>query len=221
MIRKAIISLLSLLTLLAGVTWMASYSGYFELGGAGRFRDFFRSRGATISIDSGWISFNYRYPTEIPVDKNPNMAGTLIRWCSHLDETMVCQNCGTRYRPNELCPRTNTLLHGIPPSHSSPSYFFVPFDRHWDFGVASWSTKRISTKRICSNRSNLFTVSLWLPFALFAIYPICVLARGPIRRWWRRKQGRCINCGYDLHANESGLCPECGTSVPNDPPTST
>ena len=29
-------------------------------------------------------------------------------------------------------------------------------------------------------------------------------------RWRRRKQGRCLHCGYDLTANVSGVCPECG-----------
>jgi len=29
----------------------------------------------------------------------------------------------------------------------------------------------------------------------------------------RRKQGRCVKCGYSLRGNESGVCSECGTSV--------
>ena len=26
----------------------------------------------------------------------------------------------------------------------------------------------------------------------------------------RRVRGECVRCGYDLYANESGVCPECG-----------
>jgi hypothetical protein len=35
--------------------------------------------------------------------------------------------------------------------------------------------------------------------------------------WWFRKPvlpGCCQQCGYDLTANVSGVCPECGTPVP-------
>lgn len=30
----------------------------------------------------------------------------------------------------------------------------------------------------------------------------------------RRIRGQCLNCGYDLRGNTSGICPECGTAVP-------
>ena len=39
------------------------------------------------------------------------------------------------------------------------------------------------------------------------------LIAGPLRRSHRRRLGLCINCGYDLTGNESGICPECGTRV--------
>jgi hypothetical protein len=29
----------------------------------------------------------------------------------------------------------------------------------------------------------------------------------------RRKLGLCLRCGYDLTANVSGVCPECGTEI--------
>jgi hypothetical protein len=46
---------------------------------------------------------------------------------------------------------------------------------------------------------------------LFAAYPTAALIRGPMRRWKRRRNGLCINCGYNLTGNVSGVCPECGT----------
>lgn len=56
---------------------------------------------------------------------------------------------------------------------------------------------------------------LWpLPFAL-AVYPALVLLRGPVSRYRRRRQGRCVRCGYNLTGNRSGVCPECGTRLPS------
>jgi predicted RNA-binding Zn-ribbon protein involved in translation (DUF1610 family) len=50
---------------------------------------------------------------------------------------------------------------------------------------------------------------LWLAAALFAAAPATTL----VRRFRRRRAaaaGRCTACGYELTANISGLCPECG-----------
>jgi hypothetical protein len=42
--------------------------------------------------------------------------------------------------------------------------------------------------------------------------------------WWVRIKSRigtgeprCVNCGYNLLGNTSGICPECGTPVPKEP----
>lgn len=52
----------------------------------------------------------------------------------------------------------------------------------------------------------------------FGLMPV---ARGPAQRWWRRRCGRCLFCGYDLTGNRSGRCPECGDhfqiSQPSEP----
>ena len=48
---------------------------------------------------------------------------------------------------------------------------------------------------------------------LCGLYPSFVFVRGPLRRWWRRRKGLCIKCGYNLTGNESGVCPECGTEI--------
>lgn len=39
------------------------------------------------------------------------------------------------------------------------------------------------------------------------------LLSGGIRRYRRRRRGRCEHCGYDLTGNVSGRCPECGTPI--------
>ena len=65
----------------------------------------------------------------------------------------------------------------------------------------------------------LFTVASGVPcgfpFVLFSAYPIFAFIRGPVRRWRRRRKGLCLKCGYDLTGNETGVCSECGTEVPN------
>jgi hypothetical protein len=50
----------------------------------------------------------------------------------------------------------------------------------------------------------------WWPLALLAASPpaLAALRASTCRR--RRKSGRCPGCGYDLTANVSGVCPECG-----------
>jgi len=54
---------------------------------------------------------------------------------------------------------------------------------------------------------------VWLPAIAFAIYPVLAFIRGPLQRWQRRRTGRCVNCGYDLTGNISGVCPECGQAA--------
>ena len=58
-----------------------------------------------------------------------------------------------------------------------------------------------------------FRISLWWPFAVFAAPLVVVISRFIVQRWVvsrRSAGGRCARCGYDLHRNESGVCPECG-----------
>jgi hypothetical protein len=57
------------------------------------------------------------------------------------------------------------------------------------------------------------TVWLWGVAALLLIYPIAAFIRGPVRRWRRRRRGLCRHCGYDLTGNVSGVCPECGKTI--------
>lgn len=57
---------------------------------------------------------------------------------------------------------------------------------------------------------------LYMPLYLIAA-SLAMLSVGllvaPIRRFRRVRRGGCLRCGYDLTANESGVCPECGTSI--------
>ena len=57
----------------------------------------------------------------------------------------------------------------------------------------------------------------WAAIA-FVFLPTALIWRYDLRQR-RPKPGHCLGCGYDLTGNQSGLCPECGTSVssPKDP----
>lgn len=54
-------------------------------------------------------------------------------------------------------------------------------------------------------------VPFWLPFFAFAIPTIILLLHGRLKT-----EGCCLECGYDLTGNESGVCPECGTEIQCD-----
>lgn len=53
------------------------------------------------------------------------------------------------------------------------------------------------------------TIPLWLPFVIVAA-PTAFLWHIDRRR---KHQGHCPKCGYDLLGNQSGVCPECGTTI--------
>lgn len=56
-------------------------------------------------------------------------------------------------------------------------------------------------------------ISLWLLIAITGSWPLYACIRGPLRRRIRRRVQCCVACGYNLHGNVSGVCPECGEAV--------
>jgi hypothetical protein len=59
-------------------------------------------------------------------------------------------------------------------------------------------------------RVRLISFPAWLPAAALLALP--AWRAGVVARAARRTRGnRCRSCGYDLRANVSGVCPECGT----------
>jgi hypothetical protein len=57
-------------------------------------------------------------------------------------------------------------------------------------------------------RDETLVIPGWFGITLFAAIPTV---------WfWRKRKGKrggCLNCGYNLTGNVSGVCPECGTPV--------
>lgn len=56
-----------------------------------------------------------------------------------------------------------------------------------------------------------YSIPLWMLAVPFAVLSFS------LRRWRHRpEQGHCESCGYNLRGNTSGVCPECGTPIPED-----
>ncbi|GMU32364.1 MAG: hypothetical protein AMXMBFR20_02360 [Planctomycetia bacterium] len=57
------------------------------------------------------------------------------------------------------------------------------------------------------------TDSLFIPFG----WPVVILAAGSMFALWKVPRGfpdgHCQSCGYNLTGNQSGICPECGTTT--------
>jgi len=55
---------------------------------------------------------------------------------------------------------------------------------------------------------------MWYAVIPWTILPM-IWALSAIRRRqrWRSRASQCINCGYNLTGNASGICPECGRAI--------
>ena len=58
---------------------------------------------------------------------------------------------------------------------------------------------------------------IWPLCVLVCVYPVLAFIRGPLRRYRRRKRGRCVRCGYDLWGLTEPRCPECGAETSSSP----
>jgi hypothetical protein len=57
----------------------------------------------------------------------------------------------------------------------------------------------------------LMIIPLYAPLVLLAIaWPLWLFIPRRVRRWRRRRKGRCASCGYDLRGSAGDICPECG-----------
>lgn len=55
--------------------------------------------------------------------------------------------------------------------------------------------------------------------AILAPCPLLLFLVPRVRRWHRRRKGRCLECGYSITGNTSGVCPECGSAIAATPTT--
>lgn len=110
--------------------------------------------------------------------------------------------------------QTWTWYHRLPREKGAYwKRYFYNGRPHGDFGY--WYYDEISLHRL--------PLIISLP-PLVVLSWLTMAAAGLVRRFvrtvWtknmieqRRNLGLCLKCGYDLHGNVSGVCPECGTPV--------
>jgi hypothetical protein len=55
-------------------------------------------------------------------------------------------------------------------------------------------------------------IPYWAPVVILSL-PLGKALLGFVKRWWRRRQGLCAGCGYDLRESPD-VCPECGDKAP-------
>lgn len=98
--------------------------------------------------------------------------------------------------------------------HFDAGQLLADTSRRWAFSpIAGFGWKHQAASGPGGKQSETeVSVPLWLIATGFAILPLCAF------RSWRRSIKRraangCAKCGYNLTANTSGVCPECGTRI--------
>lgn len=69
----------------------------------------------------------------------------------------------------------------------------------------------LSSVQTGSFRVSWFVFPFWFSTLVLMFLGAIPIVQGPLRRSWRKRRGLCLECGYNLHGNRSGRCPECGT----------
>ena len=110
-----------------------------------------------------------------------------------------CLQCGSYPRHAATCIWSNDLTLTDRKSTTLSDLGF------WKF---RWT---VSQYRI--RRTYVLSLPTLAVFILLATYPTIAFIRGPLRRRQRRRKGQCLQCGYSLEGNVSGVCPECGRST--------
>lgn len=203
MIRKSIIVFLTLCFAGVACLWLVSHITKFnwQLGDP----DLESNRSAlTLSFDSGRMVIESRWRDA---------------WITRDGGRSLCYFSSGEYQPpNKPIPGVRygivkMEINGRASSRRERNVLTSEDTQALGLGTNGWThnwTTLVFTQDQ-STRTQLFVwISLWLPILLFSIYPSIAFIRGPLRRHSRRKRNQCIDCGYNLTGNVSGVCPECG-----------
>ena len=200
MIRKAVIVVLTLLSGLAGVAWVwAQVPGpsLEELQTFGN-NSFVNKRALAVARVNGV----YVRCFDVSVGS------------SRLSFQLKGRLGGEPPRAEVFQVTPGTLAVTMGPERLAKNHNLRP-KRNWHFRVpafaaTSWSKMRNNVRADTSYR---LTIHALVAMVLLAAYPTIAFIRGPLRRWRRRKRGECVNCGYNLTGNVTGVCSECGTKI--------
>lgn len=132
--------------------------------------------------------------------------GTALLWASHWSWDGYLFHYGIA-PPVPLPPKLQEAATLLTSERSVTRIGIVEIRRQW------WLTSQ------GARLSRVIIVKPWTVILICGILPYLWL-RQRSHQWLqdrRARFGRCANCGYDLTANTSGVCPECGTSVAKAP----
>lgn len=104
-----------------------------------------------------------------------------------------------------------TVICGISQCSVLLGWYTEPSPGGWVFNYGGFSSNLIWWPHAESNTTmSLLAIPLWIPFGIAASVSYV---------FWRRLHaplpGHCRKCDYNLTGNLSGVCPECGTQIPN------
>ncbi len=82
----------------------------------------------------------------------------------------------------------------------------IALSREWVI-VEAWGSPQWWPQNLKISSGNYIYIPIWM-FLLPALFATLWLWRSD-----RRPKHGCMNCGYNLTGNVSGVCPECGTAI--------
>lgn len=88
--------------------------------------------------------------------------------------------------------------------------------RSEDFNSLTYDPRPAKRMVLFSSSVNGKYRNTWLVFPLWLLIGGLSIGGGlpflvqPAKRWYRRRNGLCLHCGYNLTGSRAGRCPECG-----------
>lgn len=168
----------------------------------------------TLTTGAGWAA-NWVFPLAVLQTLGLASTGNLrgVTWEISLPDELAVNSVwiGVRDRSVHL-----SWYRGHQEARITRTRYF--YHGPWPAGIRTWVMRRPYKLRLpdgtniaCKSISQVFFELPLLSLCLIsAIYPIIVFYCGPLRLWKRRRKGWCLECGYDLKGNVSGICSECG-----------
>jgi hypothetical protein len=144
------------------------------------------------AIRHGWHGFSYDTVDEPGIVYAGAMRAAILSQCATIDDYLARVNRGEESIATSKDRETLVRMQRARKDSQSilTSIGPIPKAPQWRIVAPIWSLM-------------LAVVSVWL---------LLWLASWSVRRR-RRVRGLCAACGYDLTANVSGVCPECGRNV--------
>lgn len=102
-------------------------------------------------------------------------------------------------------------LLSLPTKVASKSEIFIPVEKG---KFPPKKTFRLTTRTHGKGyRTTEVAFPLSLSTIVLALCGTLPFTVSPVKRWRRKRNGCCVECGYNLSGNRSGRCPECGMQL--------